>query len=225
MISVTFDTAQLDELMLVLKDLGKQNLAPNVICRAVNRTAREARTQIARTLRDSSGLKYGNVLNRIRIDDATPEKPFAAMSISHKRVPLIEFRASQKAKGVQFKTSPKGAWQMVQSAFITTGKGGVEGVFIRRRADYKSHKQTKKERLYENDRDKAAWEDRQRFSKVSRVPRYPLDFLRGPSLWRMFSGFENLAGDEIKKARQNMTKHVWEQVDLIFKRRKGAVAA
>jgi len=244
---VQADTRQIQALILAMHGLSPDKL-DRVLVRAENRTMRMARTAIVRTMKEKSTIKHVTAIRKRVIPYEAPNAAAgAAIRISHTRINLIEFAAKQIKKrggGVQYQAGIGSGTRMAVSAFITGGFGGTKGVFIRRRGLWKKWEggywRPKKKQKYPRPPDIKHWpytemekvgdyEELPGPLKISgngpqRTPRYPIDMLRGPSLWRMFTGMENMVDEIIVDAKQKLSKHVMDQVRLIVEHRKGAVA-
>lgn len=234
---ISADTKELQALMLAMKNLTPQKM-DKVLVRALNRTMTMSRTQIVRMFKERS------MLNKIKIWDgdkvvkrhkpieeriipykATDAANGAGIGIDHKRISIIAFQAKQDKKiggGVSYEISKTSGRKMIAHAFINRGIGGTEGVFRRRRGLW-----AKKETVRQSGRGR----NKQYLqltgpakTKSGLTPRYPIHLLRGPSLWRMFKGAENMADEIIANGRKLLPKHIMDQVQLIVRRRKGAVA-
>ena len=238
---VQADTRQIQALILAMHGLSPDKL-DRVLVRAENRTMRMARTVIVRTMKEKSTIKHVGAISR-RVDpyEAPNAAAGAAIRISHTRINLIEFAAKQIKKrggGVEYEISPGAGRKTIPSSFITKGIGGTRGVFIRRPGRWEKifPKPVRIGRaypkLYRNlgETDRMLAKNRELYERavagesVQRTPRYPIDMLRGPSLWRMFTGMENMVDEIIVDAKQKLSKHVMDQVRLIVEHRKGAVA-
>lgn len=124
---VRLDTSQW---AAALKALGGKN-AMKAGVRAVNRTAKNAKTAMVRVVATDVGLQQKFVRERI---DATSAKtsgpPSAYLYASTKRVPLINFKAKQSKRNGVTARLPTGTGRY-PNAFIATMKSGHEGVFAR----------------------------------------------------------------------------------------------
>jgi len=96
LVTVKFDKAKLDRVAKKLK--GFKGALPKVMSRGINRTAKTARTKIARRLVTISKLKYGNILKSISLRKATYQVWRAVLDIFGRRIPLIRFKARQSKR-------------------------------------------------------------------------------------------------------------------------------
>ena len=110
---------------------GIPRAMPRVMSRGLNRTAQQARTQTGRSLAKRTGLRVKDVRQRTILSKATYSRWRAAVSISTKRIPLIRFKAKQKAKGVTYKQPDTGKRVLIRHAFISVMPSGHRGVFRR----------------------------------------------------------------------------------------------
>lgn len=125
--SFELDTTQL---IALLNDVRDQ--APTVAARALNKSAKSAKTAMVKVVRADVGLKAGTVRDAITLVEARPgPEPTAKLRVSKKRIPLIEFNARQlKRAGV--KANLKGGARTYPGAFIARTKSGHRGVFKRK---------------------------------------------------------------------------------------------
>lgn len=128
--SVRIDTREWER---ALKALGGKN-AMKAGVRAVNRTAKNAKTAMVRVVATDMALQQKMVRDRIVATSAkTSGPPSAYLFADQKRVPLINFKARQtKRRGVTYRL-PGGAGSL-PNAFIATMKTGHEGVYERNSA-------------------------------------------------------------------------------------------
>ena len=128
--SVRIDTREWER---ALKALGGKN-AMKAGVRAVNRTAKNAKTAMVRVVATDMALQQKMVRDRITATSAkTSGPPAAYLYADQKRVPLINFKARQtKRRGVTARL-PTGAGKY-PNAFIATMKSGHQGVYSRNTA-------------------------------------------------------------------------------------------
>lgn len=198
MIEIRFDDRKLMQLERELKAFGRTAL-PRVISRALNRTAKSARTQAARSLSARTGLKIKDVRDRIGLERASYRNWRSAIRISGKRLSLSYMQPRQTKKGLSLKYERKRV--LIRSAFPA-----LKGWFIRLPAAG-GYKQTigVKEALEIEGRKK--------------VGRKPIARIKGPILARVFTG----APDEARRIHlehlKKLEKNVSDQVNLILRRR------
>lgn len=111
--------------------------APQAEVRALNRAAVSVRTLLVKNIAADTGLKSGTVRERISITNATESSKVARVSVSGKRIPLIDFGARGpepsrgRGRGVTAR-NPGGAGRYPHAFIATVGTGGHRGVFERR---------------------------------------------------------------------------------------------
>lgn len=114
--------------------------APIAISRALNRAAGSARTVMVREVARDMGLKSGTVRDQVQIDEARPSQGDisrlrARLSVSGKRIPLIDFGARgpepSRGKGRGVSAKLPGGKGRYPNAFIATMRSGHRGVFAR----------------------------------------------------------------------------------------------
>ena len=107
--------------------------APIAISRALNRANGSMRTIMTRNVASDTKLKVGTVRERVLITNATPNRLTVQMTVTGKRIPVIEFNAKGpfpsrgKGRGVTART-PAGRYPR---AFIARMPSGHMGVFER----------------------------------------------------------------------------------------------
>lgn len=106
--------------------------APRLISRSINKSAKSAKTAMVKATRENVGLAAAPVRKALVLKLSRPgPDPAAVLSVSKKRIPLIEFKARQlKRAGV--KANLKGGARTYAGAFIATMRSGHRGVFRRR---------------------------------------------------------------------------------------------
>lgn len=132
--TLKFDTGNLER---ALQQLG--NRAPSAVARALNRSAVSTRVVMARAIAQDTKLKVGTVREQVAIQEAKPAAAqlVARISVSGKRIPLIDFQARGpypsrgRGRGVTARLpTGKGRYP---NAFIAQMKSGHKGVFQRAR--------------------------------------------------------------------------------------------
>lgn len=99
--------------------------------RALNRAGDQAITAASREIRKRYNLKAATVRSQIKVRTRAKEGQLKfVMRIFSKRIPLIEFAATQTRKGVAIRIL-KGARKVIPHAFIATMRSGHTGVFVR----------------------------------------------------------------------------------------------
>jgi len=97
---------------------------------ALNRAIKSGRTAMAKEIAGDTGMKYGDVLDALAIQQATQARLEATFAAKLKRIPLKAFNAKQTKSGVSYNLG-KGR-SLVASAFIARMKSSHEGVFKRK---------------------------------------------------------------------------------------------
>jgi hypothetical protein len=115
-------------------ELGSK--APRIIARALNRSITSARAAMAGVVARDMGLKVGDVREKIRLREASPNDLRATLYASAKPLPLIDFKATgpvpSRGRGRGVSAVMKGARQRYPNAFIAIMPTGHKGVFARR---------------------------------------------------------------------------------------------
>lgn len=100
------------------------------IARALNRAIMSVRTQVTRAVASNVGIKQALVRDRIRIQEARPERLEARLELRGRRLPLTAFGARQTRRGVTYRL--KGGKGLVPGGFLATMASGHRGVFVRK---------------------------------------------------------------------------------------------
>lgn len=101
------------------------------VVRALNRAIATVRTDTTRRLAQEMGITRGTVRERLRITKATGQRLEAILTVTGKRIPILDFAARQTREGVTYRKG--GASRgLIPSGFIATMKSGHRGVFKRR---------------------------------------------------------------------------------------------
>jgi hypothetical protein len=104
--------------------------------RALNRAIGSAKVAMARLIADDMRLKVGDVTEKIRVEEARPDKLVARLYASPKRIPLIDFAAKgpepSRGKGRGVTANLGGGRNRYPNAFIATMRSGHRGVFARK---------------------------------------------------------------------------------------------
>jgi hypothetical protein len=114
---------------VTIKDHTKPLLASiqRATARALNRAIVTTRQDVIKKLQTETGLKQATIRARLEIQRASPRQLEAAVVVSAKSIPLIEFGARQTPAGV---VTARG--QFRRGAFLATMRSGHRGVFKRR---------------------------------------------------------------------------------------------
>jgi hypothetical protein len=116
-----------------ITELGKA--APRVAVRALNRSIVTGRTVMRKEVAMDTGLKQNTVSAAFRTERATATSLVARLSVSGKRIPLIEFGARgpepSRGRGRGVSARLKTGRGRYPHAFIATMRSGHRGVFQR----------------------------------------------------------------------------------------------
>ena len=96
-ISLRADPEQLLKIQLKLKHMSKE--APTVLKRAVNATARDAKTDLANKARETYAVKAPRFKKSIVQKNATNSKPVATLIVKGKSLPLADFKYRKHGGG------------------------------------------------------------------------------------------------------------------------------
>lgn len=118
----------LSKVLLFYEDLPRQFVDVAAV-RALNRTATTVRAEAARRIGREYNIRIGAAKDEMKIRRATAADLKAAVVVSGRPIPLVEFDARQTAAGVSVKV--KGTRKVVGHAFLATMKTGHQGVYIR----------------------------------------------------------------------------------------------
>ena len=199
MLTIRFDKDKLKKLERELRKFPRA--LPKVMSRALTRTAKSARTEMSRSITGISGLgkkgKSGrSVLQRLKLSKATYSNWRAFITISKRRLGVIDLKARETNKGVTYKKIGSRSRILIRHAFIATMPSGHRGVFLRAthiKEQYIPMKTKKKEAIYE---------------------------LRGPSLAQLWTAGMGAEVNRIRaESAQRLQKNINDQVYLILKKR------
>ena len=115
--------------------LGRQ--FPKAASSALNRTAKQAKTQASALVRDRYNLKKSDLDRNIKVKNSSPSTLNASLRVSGKRQPLIDFGArgtlpSRRGTVGASVEVVKGRRLNVAGSFLGIMKSGHKGVFIRK---------------------------------------------------------------------------------------------
>lgn len=198
MLEIRYDDDKIKKLERELRNFPKT--LPKVMSRGINRTAKSARTEMSRSMTGISGLgKEGksarSVLKRLKLSGATYSNWRAFITISKRRLGVVDLKAKPTKKGVTYKKVGAGR-KSIRHAFIARMPSGHRGVFLRAihaKKQYIPMKSKKKEAIYE---------------------------LRGPSLAQLWTAGMDAEVNRIQaKSAQRLSKNIHDQVNLILKRK------
>lgn len=106
--------------------------AARVVYRAINKIGKSTRTYISREVRKKIAIKAKDANKCITYHRGRLSNPTGRIKIRGKRLPLIQFGASQTKKGVTYRIEKGGGRKRMQGGFIATMRSGHRGVFSRR---------------------------------------------------------------------------------------------
>ena len=198
MLEIRYDDAKIKQLQRELRSFG-QNALPRVMSRGLNRTATQARTASARLLSKETGVKVGDVRDRLLLQKASYTKWRSAVLISGKRLSLRYLSPKKTGRGLSVKSGRRRI--TIRRAFFA-----IKGWFIRL-PESGGYKQTL-------DVAQAAEID-----AMKKVGRLPIGRIRGPILSRVFkeaqSEVNRIHGEHLIKLQKN----IHDQVQLTLRRR------
>ncbi len=160
-----------------------------VASRAVNHTARKARTRIVQELRRRLKMRSTDIRKDVTLRRASYANPEARIRIGGKPIPLVRFQARQTARGVTYRQPSTGRRVLSPHSFIATMRTGHRGVFRRRRAGGK------------------------------RVGRLPINELTGKSLLGLFEAAPALARGIMAETSIELERRLDHEVRHLLERR------
>jgi hypothetical protein len=128
-------TVRVDTRQVEIALAGVRNGLPRVLTRAINRSATTVRTRASRAVAEDIGVPVRTVNESMVLQRATPQRLRAVITITGRRIPLIDLRARGpepsrgRGRGVSYALG--GTRRRIQSAFIATMRSGHRGVFKR----------------------------------------------------------------------------------------------
>lgn len=185
---------------------GIRDGMPRVMSRSINKVLSSARTESARQIAGEIKVKVTTARRGMIILKATFEKWFGTITLSARRIPLIEFGARELKKqgGVSYRIEKEGKRKRIPRAFIATMPTGHKGVFMRKPIGVK----------------KGSAIVRRRGAPL--VPRLPIGELRGPSIKDVFRNAPAIIAAVTQKAATGLQKEVSRQIELQLKRGNNA---
>lgn len=128
---IRLDPATTKRLLKEFADVEKQ--IPKIEAQAVNDTAKQTQTAIARGISKRVMIKVGDAKRHIRRTKATAANPNAAVVLSEsQRITLRQFGAKQIRRGVSYKIARDQPRQTIKSAFGPNIDKLNNQVFVRR---------------------------------------------------------------------------------------------
>lgn len=159
--------------------------APVAQVRALNRAIASANTAMLRVISTDMGVKIGDLRDKIKVQQATPERLRARLYASAKRIPLIDFGAKGpepsrgRGNGVTVKLGR--ARTRIPNAFIAKMKSGHRGVY--RRVDNGTGRR----------------------GPLPYRSQLPIRELFGPSIWKVFTKNKQIG---IDRGREQLIKNL-----------------
>lgn len=188
-LSIGVNESQLRDLTDTLEHI--KNGVPRAISGAINKVLPKSRTRFVRAVGDRITTPARSIRDRIAIRKASPATLEGHITVTRKKIPLIDFRARQtKRGGVTVQVRKGAARERFPDSFITTMASGHTGVFRRRRKG------------------------------KGRVPRLPIDERMGPTVHGVVTGAPGLLDAELRTAMDDLGVQLESQVDRLLKRRK-----
>ena len=168
---------------------------PRAASRAVNRTARRARTWIVRQISSETKLRQTDVRKAIILRRASYRLLEAHLLISGGRIPLIRLGARQTKKGVTYRDWRQPGRKLLRGRyFIQTMPSGHRGVFWRKyRRDPEYIKQKKQHGL-------------------------PIFEELGPSIQGIYEGAAGLAGRMMAETQKQLHHELDTQVRVLLEK-------
>lgn len=197
MFEIRYDDKKIKRLERELRGFPKNSL-PKVMSRALNRTATQARTKLARLGSKRLGWRVKDVREYITLKKASYTNWRSRLKFPIRTIPLIHLKAKSTKKGVKYKDPIKGKRVIKPHAFIATGQERGKQVWLRS--------------IYAIGRRKyIKWSDRKMEA---------LYIQKAPSLKTILMEHAKEEFHSIvDESRQRLEKNIHDQVNLILKRR------
>jgi hypothetical protein len=167
--------------------------------RAINRAIGSANTAMLRVIAQDMGVKVGDVREKIRTQQATPDRRRARLYASAKRIPLIAFGAKGpepsrgRGRGVSVKTGS--GRRTIPNAFIATMQSGHRGVFQRVAGAARRH------------------------GPLPHRSQLPIRELFGPSIWKVFLKYQHVG---IARGEEQLIKNLQSEFRFALAARDAA---
>lgn len=122
-----------------LKELEKDfqpAVYDRMVVRALNRTARGARTEASRAIRERYIVKARDVSNALKFRYARRGRHQAVLQFSGRSIPLAKFQVRSRAvrriyRQAHARVLRGGAYKPITGGFLATMRSGHKGVFVR----------------------------------------------------------------------------------------------
>lgn len=197
MLDIRYDKAKLKKLEKEMRRFPKA--LPKVMSRGLNRTARSARTQVARSIAGHTGIKVGDVKKRLYHQKATHRFWQSSVVVSQKRLSLSFLKPRRTAKGLSVKHGRK-------RVKITKAFEALKGWFIRLPVSG-GYKQT------------VGVSQALEIDSMEKEKRLPIARIKGPILAKVFTSAQQEADRIYSQSLAKLEKNINDQVKLILQRR------
>lgn len=191
-VDIKINEAQLAQIRQMLAGFPKA--MPRILVGAINRVARQAKTDTAKEIAKTVALKRKTILGKIRMSKATKSRLAASLYMDDSPVSLHHFGARQTKKGVTYKIGKQGGRKLLPHGFIQAAKN-ADLVF---------------KRLAPGD-DPRGRVDKHAGAMPS-ARRYPIGVQRGPGVRELFGADSGLQRRLQSGINQNLMKNVDAQV-------------
>jgi hypothetical protein len=215
---IKYDEQELGEIRRMFADMPRT--LPQIICRAINRTTKTVRAEIARRVAKETRQKVMDIKRTLKVKWASYRLLKSVIKLSTFRKPLIQYNAKQTEKGVTYSGLDIKSLisdlkeriiiknqKPIVSAFIAKMQSVHEGVFIRKNLDYKQGR-LQKGRIY-----------RLPAKAFKKFMRLPISELYGPSSGRVFLTTENMASEIKDLGNRELQRNIDNQIRLALERR------
>ena len=191
-ISVTIDKTKMRAIEQAVGEVP--HALPKIMVRALKRTGAGARTELDRQIRAELTLKKKASMKRIVDEQKASHANWVwRIGISRERVSLGSFRHRwSKRRGVTY-TIRKGLKRRVPTAFVRPNPHGGD------------------------DTPEAVFRRAERGGEL--VPRYPLVFLRGPSLGQVLTDAPGMVQKVQAHGSERLTNEVHHQIEYVLRKR------
>jgi hypothetical protein len=178
-----------------LKNIEKQlggfkSKLPRVMSRSINKVSVSARADSSRQIAGQIKVKVTTAKKGMTLVRATFARWSSTITLTARRIPLIEFAAKElKKRGVTYRVKKTGKRERVPRAFIRVMSSGHRGVFKRKQKTRNSD---------------------------DLVAHKPIVELRGPSLKQVFKDSPAIVRSVLAKALSGLERELDRQVKLIL---------
>jgi hypothetical protein len=173
--------------------------APVAQVRALNRAIASANTAMLRVISSDMGVKIGDLRDKIRVEQATPDRLRARLYASAKRIPLIDFGAKgpepSRGRGTGVTVKLGRGRTRIPNAFIARMGSGHRGVY--RRVDGGTGRR----------------------GPLPNRSQLPIRELFGPSIWKVFTKNQQVG---IDRGREQLIKNLQSEFRFALAARESA---